>query len=147
MVVAGISVAFARCILHPLKKFKPKAEDQVLAEIQRCGELYQGVKQVFLADGDAFSIVVSPFRKHFICYSWAFTQCWARIGLLFTAKSTQQKLELQRLHELGLSLVYVGAESGSNTILRKVNKSETFDSTLEALLKLKSGYSNLSDDY
>ena len=45
--------------------------------------------------------------------------------------------ELQRLHELGLSLVYVGAESGSNTILRKVNKSETFDSTLEALLKLK----------
>ncbi len=44
--------------------------------------------------------------------------------------------ELRELHELGLTMVYVGAESGDDLVLDKVNKGETFESTREALLKL-----------
>jgi radical SAM superfamily enzyme YgiQ (UPF0313 family) len=44
--------------------------------------------------------------------------------------------ELRELSDLGLSMVYVGAESGDDLVLEKVNKGETFDSTREALLKL-----------
>ncbi|MDX9707414.1 MAG: radical SAM protein, partial [Azospira sp.] len=36
----------------------------------------------------------------------------------------------------GLSMVYVGAESGDDAVLAAVNKGETFDSTREALDKL-----------
>lgn len=130
--------SFCEMYTAPQKKFKPKAEDQVLAEIQRCGELYQGVKQVFLADGDALALsfrrlesILSAIREHLPSVERVSAYC---LPQNLRNKSLE---ELQRLHELGLSLVYVGAESGSNTILHKVNKSETFDSTLEALLKLK----------
>jgi radical SAM superfamily enzyme YgiQ (UPF0313 family) len=44
--------------------------------------------------------------------------------------------ELLELREAGLSLVYVGAESGDDEVLQRVNKGETFESTREALDKL-----------
>lgn len=44
--------------------------------------------------------------------------------------------ELQELRQAGLSLAYIGAESGDDTVLRKVHKGETFDTTRDALDKL-----------
>ncbi len=44
--------------------------------------------------------------------------------------------ELRELADLGLSLVYVGAESGDDEVLARVNKGETFETTREALEKL-----------
>jgi radical SAM superfamily enzyme YgiQ (UPF0313 family) len=122
----------------PQKKFKPKAEDQVLDEIQRCAELYQGVKQVFLADGDALALSFRRLESILLAIR-EYLPSVVRVSAYCLPQNLRNKSleQLQRLHELGLGLVYVGAESGSNTILRKVNKSETFDSTLEALLKLK----------
>lgn len=40
------------------------------------------------------------------------------------------------MHEAGLSLAYVGAESGDDVVLNRVQKGETQASTLEALDKL-----------
>jgi radical SAM superfamily enzyme YgiQ (UPF0313 family) len=44
--------------------------------------------------------------------------------------------ELQELREAGLSLVYVGAESGDDEVLQRVNKGETFETTRDALERL-----------
>ena len=44
--------------------------------------------------------------------------------------------EIKELAALGLSLVYVGAESGDDEVLARVNKGETFATTLDALEKL-----------
>jgi radical SAM superfamily enzyme YgiQ (UPF0313 family) len=43
---------------------------------------------------------------------------------------------LRDLADLGLSLVYVGAESGDDEVLARVNKGETFETTRDALVKL-----------
>ena len=40
------------------------------------------------------------------------------------------------MREAGLSLAYVGAESGDDEVLLRVSKGETFESTREALDKL-----------
>ena len=45
--------------------------------------------------------------------------------------------ELRELADLGLSLVYVGAESGDDEVLARVNKGESFATTREALEKLQ----------
>jgi radical SAM superfamily enzyme YgiQ (UPF0313 family) len=45
--------------------------------------------------------------------------------------------ELAELNELGLSLFYVGCESGDDLVLERVNKGENFDSSLAALKKIK----------
>src|SRR5690606_9079347 len=45
--------------------------------------------------------------------------------------------DLARLRELGLSLLYVGCESGDDEVLKCINKGESFDSSLRALQKIK----------
>ena len=45
--------------------------------------------------------------------------------------------ELIRLREAGLGIVYVGAESGDNEILKYINKGVTAEQTIEAGQKLK----------
>ena len=44
--------------------------------------------------------------------------------------------ELAELRRLGLVLLYVGAESGNDQILTKIDKGETFQTTVDALHKV-----------
>ena len=52
--------------------------------------------------------------------------------------------ELSELRELGLSLFYVGCESGDDLVLDRVCKGETFDSSIDALSKIKQAGSKSS---
>jgi radical SAM superfamily enzyme len=45
--------------------------------------------------------------------------------------------QLAELEALGLKLMYVGCESGDDEVLAKISKGETFESSREALLKIK----------
>ena len=45
--------------------------------------------------------------------------------------------QLRELKSLGLSILYVGCESGDDEVLRRVNKGETFDSSVDALRKVR----------
>jgi coproporphyrinogen III oxidase-like Fe-S oxidoreductase len=45
--------------------------------------------------------------------------------------------ELIMLNEAGLKLIYVGLESGDDEVLQMINKGETAESSIEALLKAK----------
>lgn len=45
--------------------------------------------------------------------------------------------QLTELRQMGLSLLYVGCESGDNEVLRRIEKGEDFDSSLAALNKIK----------
>ena len=52
--------------------------------------------------------------------------------------------ELAELRELGLSLFYVGCESGDDLVLDRVSKGETFATSLDALKKIKAAGSKSS---
>lgn len=130
--------SFCEMYTQPQKKFKPRPEAEVLADIQRCGESMQGVRRVFLADGDAMVLsfrrleaILQAIRMHLPSVSRVSSYCLPQN----IANNTPE--QLQSLRELGLSLVYIGAESGDDTVLQKVQKSETFASTRDAILKLK----------
>lgn len=130
--------SFCEMYTQPQKKFKPRPEAEVLTEIQRCGEKMQGVRRVFLADGDAMVLsfrrletILQAIRTYLPSVSRVSSYC---LPQNIANKTPEQ---LQRLRDLGLSLVYIGAESGDDTVLQKVQKSETFASTRDAILKLK----------
>ena len=130
--------SFCEMYTQPQKKFKPRSEAEVLAEIQSCGASLQGVRRVFLADGDAMVLsfrrleaILQAIRTHLPSVTRVSSYC---LPQNIANKTPEQ---LQTLRELGLSLVYIGAESGDDTVLHKVQKSETFASTREAILKLK----------
>ena len=52
--------------------------------------------------------------------------------------------ELNELRELGLSLYYVGCESGDDPVLAMISKGETYQSSLSALQKIKAAGSRSS---
>ena len=118
------------------KKFRPRDEAELLNEIQRCGESGLQPRRVFLADGDA--LVLSMRRLKTILKA---IQTWlpsvSRVSSYCLPANLKNKNvdDLVELEALGLKLIYVGAESGDNQILRRIDKGETFDSTASAIMK------------
>lgn len=118
------------------KKFRARDETQVLEEIRRCGESLI-VQRVFLADGDALVLptrrllnILQAIKTHMPEVSRVSSYCLPRN---LRKKSVD---ELKELADAGLQMAYVGAESGDDQVLAKVNKGETYESTLSALDKL-----------
>ena len=122
----------------PQKKFRPKAEDKVLAEIIACGEQMPGVRRVFLADGDAMALSYRRLKTILEAIR-AYLPSVTRVSAYCLPRNLRRKSvdELAELRELGLGLLYVGAESGDDMVLDKIAKGETWQSTLDALLKIK----------
>lgn len=127
---------FCEMYTAPQKKFAVRDEKQVLAEIQRVSE-QMIVQRVFLADGDALAlstrrllIVLQAIQEHLPTVQRVSSYC------LPSNLKKKSVSELQELADAGLKMVYVGAESGDDEVLAKVNKGETFASTLSALSKL-----------
>ena len=122
----------------PQKKFALRDGDEVLESIRQCGERFgPQVQRVFLGDGDAMVLstrrlldILQAIRTHLPQVRRVSSYCLPRN---VRNKSVE---DLQALKEAGLSLVYVGAESGDDEVLRNVNKGETYDSTVDALQRL-----------
>lgn len=123
----------------PQKKFRPRDEAEVLDSLKSCGQQFgRGVQRIFLADGDALTLstrrlvtILEAIRSELPGVRRISSYCLPRN---LRKKSVE---ELRELAELGLSLVYVGAESGDDEVLAKISKGETFASTLDALDKLR----------
>jgi len=122
----------------PQKAFHARKETEVLDAIRRCGEFFgRDVRRVFLADGDATMLptrrllsILEAIRVHMPGVH--------RISSYCLPRNLRKKplAEVKALAAAGLSMVYVGAESGDDEVLRRVNKGETFETTREALEKL-----------
>jgi radical SAM superfamily enzyme YgiQ (UPF0313 family) len=132
--------AFCEMYTDPQKRFRARDEDEVLAGIRQLGEQAAShtIRRVFLADGDAMMLparrllaVLTAIREYLPSVRRVSSYCLPR--------NLQKKTmaELTALAEAGLALVYVGAESGDDTVLARVEKGETFASTQEALDKLQ----------
>ena len=129
---------FCEMYTAPQKRFRPRDEEEVLDSIRRCGEEFgDEVKRIFLADGDAMTLstrrlvtVLEAIKRELPSVHRISSYCLPRN---LRKKSVE---EIKELAALGLSLVYVGAESGDDEVLARVNKGETFATTLDALQKL-----------
>lgn len=120
----------------PQKKFAVRDENQVLDEIKRVSEQLI-IQRVFLADGDALALstrrlltILQAIQEHLPTVRRITSYC------LPSNLKNKSVSELQELADAGLKMVYVGAESGDDEVLQKVNKGETYASTLSALTKL-----------
>lgn len=122
----------------PQKKFRVCEEQEVLDAIRHCGEQFAAqVQRVFLGDGDAMVLstrrlmtLLAAIKENLPKVRRISSYCLPRN---LRHKSVQ---ELVDLREAGLSLAYVGAESGDDQVLLKVSKGETLNTTREALDKL-----------
>lgn len=129
---------FCEMYTAPQKAFRARDEAEVIESIRRARDMFgSDVRRVFLADGDA---TVLPTRRLLAILEAIRTHLPAvrRIASYCLPRNLRKKsaAEVRALAEAGLSMAYVGAESGDDLVLEKVHKGETFDTTREALDKL-----------
>lgn len=123
------------CEMYATKDFRARSEDEVLDTVRRCGERFGNeVRRVFLADGDALMLptrrllaALEAIRRHLPGVRRVSSYCLPR------NLRKKSAAELRALAEAGLSLAYVGAESGDDEVLTRVDKGETFETTRAAL--------------
>jgi len=120
------------------KKFAVRDEPETLNAIRQCGEQFADqVQRVFLGDGDAMVLstrrlmtLLTAIKDHLPKVRRISSYCLPRN---LRSKSVQELLELRKA---GLTLTYVGAESGDDEVLQRVNKGESLETTRDALDKL-----------
>ncbi len=128
---------FCEMYTDPQKKFKPKPIKDLCNELQQFVSMGIPVRRVFLADGDAMALSFRRLQEIMRLINQYLPDI-QRVSAYCLPRNVQAKSveELKLLREMGLSLAYVGCETGDDLILQKVRKGETWNSSLDALLKL-----------
>jgi radical SAM superfamily enzyme YgiQ (UPF0313 family) len=120
------------------KKFKPKKVELIEQELIKISHSGLPVGRVFLADGDA---VMLPFKrlKEILKLIKKYLPHVTRVSSYCLPRNLTNKTveQLTELRALGLSLLYVGCESGDDDVLKLIEKGETYQSSLIALKKIK----------
>ena len=126
------------CNMYKAKQFKVRKPEEVLEDLAWARSHYNRVERIFLCDGDALClanhkllVILDYIREHF-------PEC-ERVTTYGRATDVIRKTdeELRELKEHGLEMVYIGAESGSQKILDKVNKGETREELIEGVQRLE----------
>ena len=114
------------CTMFKAKRFKVRPLEEVIEDLDMARRYYSSVDRIFLADGDALCLAnrrLLPILDHI---KRNFPEC-ERVTVYGRATDALKKSheELVELREHGVTMVYLGAESGSDKILKQINKGET----------------------
>lgn len=121
------------------KQFRLRKIEEVLEDLDWARNNYKRVERMFLCDGDALCLSNGKLIRILNYISDKFPEC-ERVSLYGRASDVLRKTraELEELKDAGLKLVYLGAESGSEKILKLIEKGETREQLIEAVNKLES---------
>jgi radical SAM superfamily enzyme YgiQ (UPF0313 family) len=124
------------CDMYRDKQFRERGLNEILADIHEGGLTYPEVSKVFVADGDALVMEFSDWKEILLSLRAAFPNL-RRVSCYATAQNVLEKDEgiLRDLRELGLSLLYIGPESGDDITLKRIVKGATHADHAEAAKK------------
>lgn len=111
------------CSMYKDKVFRVRGTDEIIEDLKIGREKYGYVDRIFIADGDALAIDNKELEKILKYIKENFAEC-ERVGIYGSPKAILSKShgQLMRLKDLGLGIVYLGVETGSANILKKINK-------------------------
>lgn len=120
------------------KRFKPKMQEDIELELDELAATGYLPRRVFLADGDAMTLSFRRLRAILQAIVGRFPGI-QRISSYCLPRNLNNKSveQLAELRTMGLTLLYVGCESGDDEILTRISKGETFESSRIALEKIK----------
>jgi radical SAM superfamily enzyme YgiQ (UPF0313 family) len=130
------------CNMYRTKDYVERPWAEIKSEIDMAAKYYPNTRRVFLADGDALNLPKENMLQILRYIRSQFGEL-ERISCYAMPKNLLQKRdeELQELRAEGLSMLYVGIESGNDIVLKKVTKGATYKSIVEACKKAKrNGY-------
>ncbi len=126
------------CSMYKEKNFRIRPVEEVIEDLHMARNLYKKVEKIFLADGDALIIPMEKLRVILKAIREIFPEC-ERVGVYGSPKSILIKSieDLKELRDLGIGIVYLGIESGSDKILKEVDKGVTSQEIIVAGKKVK----------
>ena len=133
------------CSMFKEKRFRIRKVEEVLEDLQDARNKYRYVEKIFLADGDALICKMTDLESilHFI--KDQFPEC-KQVTLYGSPRSIlmKQQEDLDKLRELGISMIYMGLESGNDEVLTYMKKGVTSQEMIEAAQKVKQAKIRLS---
>ena len=133
------------CSMFKEKRFRIRKVEEVLEDLQDAKNKYRYVEKIFLADGDALICKMTDLEAilHFI--KDQFPEC-KQVTLYGSPRSIlmKQQEDLDKLRELGISMIYMGLESGNDEVLTYMKKGVTSQEMIEAAQKVKQAKIRLS---
>lgn len=126
------------CEMYTSKHFTVRKEEAIFKDIESFIPYAQDIRKVFLADGDPLVLsnkriirILDKIRNTF--------PNLRRISTYASPNNLYRKTdaELKELKNAGLTLLYVGIESGDSEVLEAIQKGETSEMIIKGLNKSK----------
>lgn len=126
------------CNMYRTKEYFERPWDEIKTEIDLASKHIPDSDRIFLADGDALNLSTDRMVQ-ILDYLYQKFPKLERISCYAMPKNILEKspADLKRLHDSGLAMLYIGIESGSDKILKKVTKGATSQTIIKACQKAK----------
>ena len=126
------------CNMFREKKFRVRPVHEVLEDLDTARRRYSRVGRIFLADGDALVLTNEKLMVILNHINENFPEC-ERVTIYGTPQDVLRKSheELVELRDNGLEMIYIGAESGSDKVLKDICKGATRAELIEAVQKIE----------
>ena len=130
------------CDMYRGKEYVEKPWEEVKKEIDITAKQMSDTKRIFLADGDALNLSTDYMVK-IVEYLYSKFPNLERVSCYAMPMNLLKKSleELKKMYDAGLTMLYLGIESGSDIILKKVTKGAVAKTIIKACNKAKdAGY-------
>jgi len=133
------------CEMYTSKQFKARKEEDIFEDIEALLPYADQVRKIFLADGDPLVLSTNKLLRILNKLSENFPRI-QRISAYASPTNLLNKTEseLIQLKNAGLNLLYIGLESGDDTVLGFINKGANHMQMIEALNKSQNAGLNSS---
>ena len=124
------------CDMYRNKEYSEKTWDEAKAEIDLMAKQLPDTTRIFLADGDALNIS-ADYMVQIVEYLYNSFPKLERVSCYAMPMNLLKKTpeELKKMYEAGLKMLYLGIESGSDVILKKITKGATAETIIRACRK------------
>ena len=143
-----LGCSYNRCVfcgMYQTKQFRIKPIETIQQELTMLAEQHRHIDKVFLADGDALSAPTEFLVAVLDAIAVAIPRC-KRVSCYATHLNIRQKPpeELRLLASKGLTLLYLGVESGDDETLKFIRKGTTAAELIRLSHKVKDAGIELS---
>lgn len=124
------------CSMYRTKFYQERSLEEIKSEIDLISKYHPLTEKIFLADGDALNLKTDRLVEILDHLNQKFDNL-RRISCYAMPKNLMQKKgsELEWLRDRGLSMLYVGIESGNDVVLQKVTKGASSSMIIESCNK------------
>lgn len=126
------------CAMYKDKKYYVKNMDEIREDIRMAKDYYGDLDKVFLADGDALAMETNDLLETLELLYKNFPSLH-HVGIYASPDTILAKelSELSALRAAGLTIAYLGVETGSPELLKDIRKGVDYDEMVEAGRKIR----------